>query len=175
MAEQDPNLPQVTDPATVADLIRLLKIRGALGVLNVADIVLPTVSLGSLVTPTVEVLQPSFRSTDVFSAGVQVAAPSNTVHADTGQLPVGTFNLLINGPISESSGALRWELQHRNATNTANLMIWSFLVVGSATEMVMQTVSLGYDVAAGERLRILNVDAMAAGKKSVATIFARIR
>lgn len=174
MAEPDPGKPQVTDPDTVADLIRLLAIRGTIGFLDVADIVIPTVSLGSVVQQTVRVDQPAFRSTDVFSAGQKSGAGVNTVHADTGQLPAGTYDLILLIAGLDTVSRTQWVVQHRNATNAANLM--TFPLDGASKEAASTwDIRFGYEVAVNERLRVLNVIAFAAGQKSAATIFARIR
>lgn len=172
MADPDPNTPQVIDPERVVDLTRLLQIRGPLGVLNVLDTIVPVVNMGDVVTRTVTVLQPAFRSTDVFSAGEQNGAPLNTVHADTGALPEGTYDIFLDvSPVITDS--LRWKIQHRNADNTANLAEWSHLVVSGSGAPYQQ--GLGYEVSINERLRILNGGALLVGVFSLATIFARRR
>lgn len=176
MAEElPPGTPEVDDPILVADLIRLLSIKGAIGRLPLADVVIPVVSLGSVVTPTVAIRQPSFRSTDVFSAGIQLTAPVNTVHADTGPLQAGVYDMLLW--ISRGSGStvgIQYNLEHRDAANAANLAIMSSLAESGAGFVAFQ-LSLAYEFALNERFRILNRLAQAAGNETYAVIFARLR
>lgn len=172
MAEPDPNTPQVVDPERVVNLTRLLQIRGPLGVLNVLDTIVPVVNMGDVVTRTVTVLQPAFRSTDVFSEGVRVAAPANTVHADTGALAEGTYDLQLYISPNQSDN-VHWEVQHRNAANTANLAIWPVLAPAATGTGLLQ--ELAYVLAINERLRILNIGGFSAGIQSAAFIFARRR
>lgn len=172
MAELNPLEPRVNDPELEADLIRLLSITGPLGTIRVADIVIPTVSLGDVVTRTVRVEQPAFRSTDVFSAGVQTAAPANFIHADTGPLAAGAYDVHLQIPHTLATSHV-WQMGHRNATNTANLAFWSTLLVTGAGGGFTQT--FAYELGLNERLTILSPSAFDPGEGSVAFIFARRR
>lgn len=176
MAEDlPPGTPEVDDPLLVADLIRLLSIKGAIGRLPLADIVIPVVNLGDVVQPTVEIRSPAFRSTDVFSAGVQVGAGANTVHADTGALVAGVFDVQLS--IDRGNGTTnheQWAIEHRNAANTANLAVWNYINSASRAPYAFQQ-TFAYEFAVGERLRIINVVALVAGDTSNAVIFARRR
>lgn len=176
MAEPDANKPQVTDPATVADLVRLLQVRGAIGVLDVADIVVPTISLGDVVTRSFNIRSPAFRSADVFSAGLQTAPAAGAILADTAALPAGTYDLmvLVNPTSDNSANDRSVDLEHRNAANTANLMLVQFnasRLIGAGVPLL----SFGYELAVNERLRIITGVASAPGEIWGATIFARIR
>ena len=177
MAKQDPTRPQAIDPEVQANLVRLLRIRGPLGVLNVADVVVPVVSLGNVVTPNINVLQPSFRSTDVFSVGRVLAPAAGTVLADTLNLPEGIFNVIINWSVADSIGN-SLQLQHRNAANTANLMQieWQCVATG-VFEMFhsFDNLIFSYELALNERLRIVTFAAGAVSSSYAAVIFARIR
>lgn len=177
MAEQNSNIPQVTDPNTVADLIRLLQIRGAIGVLNVADIVLPVVNLGDLSPSETIARLPAWRSTDVFSEGVQVTPAAGTVLADTGQLPAGVYDVAFmcsSNEDADTQGVIDFE--HRNAANAANLAVWSHLLRNSAlATTVWAYYTFGYELAVNERLRSISPRAGSAGEAYSATIFARIR
>lgn len=172
MAEEDPNTPQAVDPETATNLVRLLQIRGPLGVLNVLDTIIPVVNMGDVVARTVAVLQPSFRSTDVFSAGKQVGAPAATVHADTGPLAEGIYDVLLQIPETTNTSIV-WDVEHRDAANAANLAVWSTIISGTTGGRFKQR--FAYEFAANERLRILNEGGVAAGVTSVAFIFARRR
>ena len=171
MAEPDPRTPQAVDPEVTANLTRLLQIRGPLGILNVLDTIVPVVSLGDVVTPSVIVREPFYTSTNVFSAGIQNAAPPNIVHADTGPLAEGVYDLQYFISI-EDTPAILWAVEHRNAANSANLAIWRLLTASTGGKVEQ---SLGYEFAFNERLRILNLNPGPAGVDSVAVIFARIR
>lgn len=171
MADLDPTIPQVVDPERTVDLTRLLQIRGPLGVLNVLDTIVPVVNMGDVVARTVDINPPSFTSTDVFSAGDQTFAPPGTVHADTGALAEGVYDVQLSMP-STINSAMIWRIQHRNAANTADLAVWSTLI-HAVTGVFSQT--LGYTFALNERLRIVNNSVFTAGEVSMAFIFARRR
>ncbi len=177
MAEIDPNKPQATDPVTVADLARVLSIRGSLGVLDVLDVIIPTISVGSLAPISVTVLEPAFRSSDVFSAGVQTNAAANTVHADTTGLPTGTYDVRFTiSPTTGLVGPVEFDIEHRNAANAANLAVLGRVLMGTAVDFARTfQMSIGYELVQGERLRILNLTGMGAGNLSYADIYARIR
>lgn len=171
MGEINPNEPQVRDPELEAELVRTLSIVGPLGVLRVADIVIPTISMGNVVEQTVAVRSPVFGSTNVFSNGVQTAAPANTIHTDTGNLAAGDYDLQIYiSPHTIESNV--WFVQHRNAAGTANLAVWVWIMPINGPPLYQ---TIGYNMALNERLRIVNQFAFSAGIKSVATIFARRR
>lgn len=172
MANPDPNTPQVVDPELVVDLGRLLQIRGPLGVLNVLDTIVPVVNMGDVVTRTVTVLQPAFRSTDVFSAGVQTAAAAGTIHANTGPLAAGTYDIHLQVPQTLSTSHV-WDVRHRNAADNANMAIWSTIVLEGAGGAFTQT--FGYEFALNESMTIVNISAFAVGEGSVAFLFARRR
>lgn len=175
MADPDPSTPQVVDPERVVDLTRLLQIRGPLGVLNVLDTIVPVVSMGDVVTRTINILQPAFRSTDLFSVGFLTGSPVQTVHADTGPLLAGTYDVLLAGPMVEQNAAVAFTLAHRNAADTADLMLWGRLVSGGLSGTDNPYIPFGYEIADDERLRVVNNDVIAAGTRSIATILAHRR
>lgn len=177
MAERDPNLPQSADPELQADLVRLLQIQGPLGLLNVLDVVIPTVSMGQVVPLDVEVRTPVFRSTDIFSNGILLAPVANTVLADTGALADGNYDVQL---AMQSNSALTndesFRVEHRNAANAANLAVWDYLVLNGASAAYFYAgLTFAYQLASNERLRIINPKATTAGRSQVATIFARRR
>jgi len=170
MGVRDPTIPQIEDQELEQNLIRLLRIIGPLGRLSVADMVVPVVSMGNVVNPTVDILQPSFRSTDVF--GGSVLAPGiNTVLADTGQLPAGVYDIFV-AMESTTAGSSRFQLQHRDAANAVNLMTADFV---TGIQRGPWSFPLAYELVTDERLRILNIDASTAGQFWSAQIFARVR
>jgi len=172
MALPDPNLPQVVDTERTVDLTRLLQIRGPLGVLNVLDTIVPVVNMGDVVTRTVRVEQPVFSSSTVFSAGLLVAAPLNTVHADTSALAEGDYDVIILGH-ANSSISFNWAFEHRDAANAANLATWFGATFENDTGGAPLPVQrFAYSFAPNERLRVLNLTAVPAGQHSHAAIFA---
>lgn len=174
MAEElPPGTPEVDDPLLVADLIKLLSIKGAIGRLPLANIVLPVVSLGDVVTPTINVQAPAFRSTDIFTAGVLGPSPAGTVYADTGSLTAGTHDLQLYIP----GGDLlfpQWVVEHRNAANTAVLASWN---IGHSSTLPLQIFSqtFSYEFAVNERLRVVNLTTSGVNESGSAVIFARVR
>jgi len=174
MADPDPSVPQVNDPELEADLIRSLGLVGQVGKLNFLDVVVPVVVLADVRTPTVEVSQPQFRSTDVFSNGKQLAAPINTVLADTGQLAAGTYDILIITSGAETDGRLAHLVEHRDAANAATLMTFAITDTGGQG-IVGNQYTFAYEFGADERLRILNDIAYGANLAASATIFASRR
>ena len=172
MAEIDPNKPQVTDPITVADLVRVLSVRGSLGVLDVADVILPTISVGQITPLEVAIRTPAFRSTDIFSAGSILAPVAGTLLADTGALPAGTYDLtfvLSNSGITSNTA---WQFEHRNAADTANLATFPINTGRSGSGTL--EFSIGYELATNERIRIITANDVAS-QRWAAAIFARIR
>ncbi len=176
MAEPTDPGPVVTDDELVVNLTRLLNIRGPLGLLSVLNTVVPVVSLGNVVEPVIRVDQPSFRSTDIFSAGILTAAAINTVHADTLALPAGTYDVIMwVSPGNLATNPPQFAMQHRNAADAATLAVWNHIESPIRPQVGFSPFSFGYVLAANERLRIINLLAVAAGETSYATIWARVR
>lgn len=176
MAELNPNVPQVNDPELEVEVIRLLQIVGPLGKLNVIDAVLPTINLGNAVPTEVEVRQPSFRSTDVFSTGLQTNQAANTILADTGPLAAGVFDVMIHGSTNTTTDPASIIAEHRNAANAANLATWDYYcMTGGGNAVVWGPFHFAYEFALNERLRLLQSLAGGAGRTFAAVIFARIR
>lgn len=173
MGQVDGSIPQVNDPELEVALQRLLSVVGPLGKLGVLDTVIPIVSLGDVVTPEIDTRTPSYRSTDVFSQGVQSGAAANAIHVDTGPLPIGTYDLQVLISPNGTTAPNEMQLQHRNAANNGNVVTWSYLV---GTSVGVWAHLLGYEIAvANERFIVRNIVALAAGDLSNAVIFARIR
>lgn len=178
MAELDPNTPQAVDPERVVDLTRLLQIRGPLGVLNVLDTIIPVVNMGDVVPRTTTVLQPAFRSTDVFSNGIFVAAAANSVLADTQQLAEGTYDVVVSAENTSSvSQEHSIQVQHRNAANAANLAAWDYIIWRNPTGGLgmLQPFAFAYELAINERIRVVNPIISGAGEAMNVVIFARRR
>lgn len=114
---------------------------------------------------------PAYQITDIFTAGVQVAPPVNTVLADTGPLPVGAYTLQILMYCTEDGNDLLF--QWRDAPNAANLFQQeirfganSMLTFFFQTRLEIKTVN--------ERFRVLNRVVGGVGERFQASIFAKI-
>jgi len=173
--ELPPGTPEVDDPLLISDLIRLLSIKGAIGRLPLADIVIPTVSLGDVVQPTVEVRSPAFRTTDIFSQGVQTAQAAGTLLADTGQLAAGTYDVLMQFSQVTGNTGQGHVIEWRNAANNANLATWEFTLRTQSLDAVQFGFSYAFEFGTNERLRVLQATLNAASSDSMAVIFARLR
>ncbi len=86
--------------------------------------VTPVVLVGGTVS-FVAAATPPYKITEIFSAGQLNAPAANTVMADTGQLPIGAYTVIMTvvGAVVDF-----WEFQWRNAANAANLVIHAFAV-----------------------------------------------
>lgn len=104
--------PQVVDEAFVDDMVRDLQVVGTMGVLDVADGIVPVYLLGQRTAFKVEIEEPSFKFTELFTEGFQGSAPAATLMAETGQLPVGIYDFWVHfgGASAVATGryVLRW-------------------------------------------------------------------
>lgn len=177
MGVRDPTVPQSDDAELAADLIRLLRIIGPLGRLSVADVVVPVVNMGDVVTRTITVLQPAFRATDVFSNALLTAPAAGTILADTGPLPAGIYDiqlLMVTNSANLFNGG--FVFQHRDAANAANIAVWHHLErTGGQDQAFKYDYAFAYEIALDERLRVATNAASTAGRVWTATIFARRR
>lgn len=175
MAEPDPTIPQVIDPERTVDLTRLLQIRGPLGVLNVLDTIVPVVNMGDVVTRSIKIRQPSFRTTDIFGGRFFSGSPADTILADTGALAEGDYDLIISMTSRSSIALQHFNVEFRNAADTANLAVWSQSMRMVSADTISLTLALALVLAANERIRVLQRVANIAGESSTAVIFARQR
>jgi len=175
MAESDPTIPQVVDPERTVDLTRLLKIRGPLGVLNVLDTIIPVVNMGDVVTRSINIQQPSFRTTDIFGGAFYTGAAADTILADTGALAEGDYDMIISMTSRSSAALQHFNIEIRNAANTANLAIWSHSMRMLSADSIAHTLTLALVLAVNERVRVLQRVANAPGESSAVVIFARRR
>ena len=168
MAARDPTVAEVDDPELEANLIRTLSIIGKLGRLRVLDVVLPTVSLGDVVTPAISVEQPAYTAATAFTEGIITAATAGQTHADTGQLAAGIYDLVISLSWSRSSTDNNWSLRHRNAADNLDLTLLQPAFAGDAGGSLQ--FKYAYVFALNERLRIQIATASAAGERTNAFI-----
>lgn len=157
MAERDASKVQLDFPQLTADLIAALRLTGTLGVLNLGDTVIPTISVGDVRPPTFSFQPVTYQSSEFFF-GNQGNVAANTIVVDTGPLAAGTYDLTCSLGISCSVAAITApaRLEHRNAADAATLATPISLPVSSsllANSVVLQ--QIGYVIALNERLRIM--------------------
>ena len=111
---------------------------------------------------------PAYAVTDIFTAGPQVAPPIGTILADTGQLATGSFTVTA---VMSAAEANNWELQWRNAGNTANLRAIEVRVNPGQT-IVFNSRFLVENV--NERFRLVNLFVGGVGLTYNGTILARL-
>lgn len=171
MAERDANVPQVNDPQLEADLLRVLRVRGPLGVLNVLDGIVPVVLMGTVRPFDFQVLQPAFSPGNIFSS--QDTSPGvNTVLLDSGPLPAGTYDVIFNANIINlGSGAGYLRMQHRDSANAATLA--DLAAAFGGTNSTNFTQALAIVVAANERFRWIT-DVASAPTGQISTLIAAI-
>lgn len=161
-------------------MIRDLEVVGQVPDLEIIPAILPVIVMGNVLQQTVRVEQPVFRSTDVFSNGLQTAPAAGEVLADTGPLATGVYDLQVYSLMAATGfNNIRIEFQHRNAANAANLASWDYGCrghsVANETTPVWVIQTLAYELAENERLRLIVPVAFAAGDPAIGTIFARRR
>jgi len=175
MAGRDPTRPQLEFPELVAELITLLRLTGQVGRLNFSDEVIPAFLIGSRGINFGGDL-PAFTSAAVFDGSFGDPA-ANTVIADTGPLPAGTYDVQASlfGTGTVPTTPQVFDLQHRDAANLANLATLMFTVI-TATEHTFAAVLplTGYVLGLNERIRAFSPGQIVTGALA-ATIFAQIR
>ncbi len=165
-----PEIGVVQKPGLFEDLLRRLGVNRPQRPFTLDGNILPVVLVESgvsfVASPT-----PAYRVSDWFTLGSQLAPPINTVMADTGPLPVGSYSVQI---IISFEDVMNWEFQWRDAPNAANLRstrLRSNIVEGPgvlelSTRLLIEN--------ANERFRVLNTSAGPAGTNHQASILAKI-
>ncbi len=168
----------IVDPALQAEVIRQFNLRGELAPFVLTNAVVPIFDIGRLAsidTPQVvttlagsqgvrvgmadtnaalQVRYPFF-STGLFADDTQAAPGANTVLADTGAIAsAGQFWFQVQASHDDGTAVI-FEVQYRNAANNANLGVLPI----TNTQGIREWLSI--DIAANERLRIVNVTAIA--------------
>lgn len=163
MPPRDPTRIQLDFPKLVADVISDLQLVGIVGLLDFAPTVQPVYIIGDR-DLTVDAVPTAFQSAEIFS-GFASGPTVNTVIADTGQLPAGTYDIFAEINVAGAGAAVcHVELQHRNAANAASLAVIGR--VGMTTTVLAGRSairSLGYVLALNERLRVQLLIANASG------------
>lgn len=176
MAQRDGTRPQVTDPDTVSQLIRLLQIKGPVGVLDVADFILPTVSLGSVDNVVVQARQPAFEPSNWFTNGIATNQAANAVYAGTGPLPIGVYDIVVNITHISPTNNARFEFQHRNAADSATIANAFFLSKNAPDNVSFPLFYVAQSILiANERFRVINLEAQGLNDQGAAVILARAR
>ena len=173
MAELEPRTPQSIDPDLQANLVRLLQIKGPLGILNVPDVIVPVVIMGEIAPRDVITRQPRFDVADWFSAGITLSPAANSILADTGQLPAGVYDVIISIGSNTGAAAEQWAVQHRDAANAANLGIIEHIQLAEGNAQQPLYMAFSHSFVSNERLRILNTSAIVGSV--IATILCRIQ
>ncbi len=137
--------------------------------------VTPVVLVGGTVS-FIAASTPAYGVTDVFTAGLLTAPAINTIMADTGALPVGSYTLQLFYYVEIDDAT--FELQWRNAANSANLATQRFRLFGppganpGVNNLVLST---RYNIEnASERFRVQLMEAGGVGQDNQATIQAKI-
>lgn len=177
MPPRDPLAIQLDFPLLVADLIEQLRLTGTMGLLNFLPEVRPTFIVGSREGAITFRASPvTYKSSEVFD-GTSTNPTANTVIADTGQLPAGTYDMFcqmsFNG--TTPSNGQTCLFQHQNAANSATLAILMSLPTHPASKAVSQALPImGYEIATNERFRVVSPAETLSGGLS-ASIYAAIR
>lgn len=176
MPPRDPAFVQLDFPELIADLIRDLQLQGAIGLLNFQPAVQPTYIVGTrtgAIRATIE--PPVFQSAEVFS--VEDIAPAlGTVHATTGPLPAGDYDIVAGCTISNEATGGFFTLQHRNAADSATLAFWSqsrSFAADTTTEGQIFPLTIRYRLGLNERLRWINATVGAANSRFSSFIMAK--
>ena len=164
MAGRDPNKVQLDFPQLTADLIAALRLTGTLGLLDLSDVVVPTISVGNVRPQTFTANPVVFDSGEIFSNYADNVA-LNTVMTDTGALPAGIYDVLFGLSVAASSTKINLEFQWRDAANAANLAAWpntisNLLPVTSSMPIGLFSLNIGVN----ERLRVINLISASLGQ-----------
>lgn len=153
MAERDASKVQLDFPQLTADIIAALRLTGTLGLFDMSDVVIPTISVGNIRPITSTLIPPTFTSAGVFSNNTSAPA-LNAILADTGPLPGGDYDVIVGWSQMNNANTSNVELQHRNAANVANLAAWPNVLQLNANPIAnFMPLVFGYTLALNERLR----------------------
>jgi len=162
--------PQSLDDNFVADMIRDLKVVGNLGILNVADGIIPVYLLGQRTAFQVEVQSRFYAPTEVFSIGEVITPAPGTVLADTDELQGGIYDLQITiGSSVSTSESMATVVEHRDRTNTVNINAWSLPILGFGFSAFDTSLVIDVD----ERLRVITAGTIGSGSGQAAIMAKR--
>lgn len=153
MAERDASKVQLDFPQLTADIIAALRLTGTLGLFDMSDVVIPTISVGNIRPTTVTLIPPAFTSAGIFS-DTTTAPVLNAILADTGPLPSGDYDVIVGFSQMNNTNTSNVEFQHRNAANAANLAAWPNVLQLNANPVSnLMPLKFGYTLAFNERFR----------------------
>ena len=149
MAGRNAAQPQVIDDKFVDDMVRDLKVVGSVGVLNVADGIIPVYLLGQRTAFQLNLATPAFEAANTFSAGAQTGTTAGQIMADTLVLPAGQYDieLWLDG---DHGNAFQWQLFWLNAGG-GNKVRHDFI---TNTEDGHAQVVMALELEEGERLQL---------------------
>ncbi len=171
-------LPIVTDNVALQNWINSLGLQGLVPPLRGLPFVLPVAVVANPVPLSAQVgIGAIYSPGDIFSAGKQGAPAGNVVLADTGQISAdATLDLVIHFAMNGTDpGNEKYEVdvQHRDAANAANVATLRVFTGNSKDGPAIFVIT--YNVLTGERIRVINLLAGAAGTQYSSTIWARAR
>lgn len=157
MAERNANFVQTDFPELVADIIRQLRLTGTVGLLGFSDQIVPVYIAAQREGALAIELSPVVYTSPTIFSGTASSPAAGTVIVDTGQLPVGDYDVFANlNHAGASTSDSNIALEHRNAGNSAtlaNLLLGA--ITGGAQPLTMTLQNMGYRLALDERLRII--------------------
>ena len=154
-----PEIGVVQKPGLFEDLLKRLGVNRPVRPFTLDGNILPVVLVESgiafVASPT-----PPYRISEIFTLGLQLQPPINTILSDTGQLPTGSYTVQF---VLYSDVSYRWQMQWRNAANTANLWVQE-LTTGPTNEPRMFKWETRFQVEnPNERFRVEGILAVGAG------------
>lgn len=99
-----------------------------------------------------------------FTNGEQAAPAANTVLADSGAQAAGNYSVIVNLGCIDTANTQTLAIQRRDAANAANIWETRFYCVANTAGINRQW-AIRVALSANERIRIVNINAGAAGSK----------
>lgn len=150
MAFRDGGIPQLDFPDLTADLIRQLRIRGPVGLLNFSDVVIPTFLVGSRgVTFTAE--PPIYAPAEMVEGSALNPAASTQLFT-TGALAAGVYDIFAALSYNASvAGGQDMAIIHQNAAGGSlrKVLLLSFSGTTQSSSILLPVI--GYQVALNDK------------------------
>ena len=179
MPPRNPQNVQLDFPQLTADIIAELRLLGSVGLLDFEPSIRPVYIVSARGGALDVTAEPNiFRTSEIFS-DIEAATVANTVLADTGQLPAGTYDVkVIISWAAVNAAALvsgTLDFQHRNAANAATLANVPVSWVCDVGLEFSHTETWTYATVIGEneRLRVQNLTATLTGRVGTTIMAAR--
>lgn len=160
MGARDANKVQLDFPQLTADVIAALRLTGTLGLFELSDTVVPTISVGNVRPQTFAFNPVVFDSSEIVS-GNALSPVANQIIFDTGSLSAGIYDCFYGMSSGNVTTRSNIDLEWRNAANTANLATFPYgAFSGAGTQGEMATFGpFSLNIGLNERLRLNNVTA----------------